>query len=212
MAPLAAENLNAAFLKNFLPETIYRIEEEMLPAVCVPLAEPEPIAIPAPAAVPTADQIVPAAPIPSAAAPIPKLPKVEQVAVPKAYEVIGENRKGLVVLVTLPATEFNALPQSQFLQKILAAIGFGRADVAFVNNVSGATVRFEALSEAILTKYIISFASRLDTDLPHAKFTLYNPVLIGDVPVVFSQSLAVLDTDQEQKRLLWNALQRIFKG
>jgi hypothetical protein len=212
MAPLAAENLNAAFLKNFLPETIYLVEEEMLPAVAASAADPkQPIALPAPAA-PTADQIVPAAPVSAAATPIPKLPKVEQVAVPKAYEVIGENRKGLVVLVTLPAAEFNALPQSEFLKRILAAIGFGPADVAFVNNVSGATVRFEALSEAILTKYIISFASRLDTDLPHEKFTLYNPVVVGAVPVVFSQSLAVLDKDQEQKRLLWNALQQVFKG
>ena len=137
--------------------------------------------------------------------------KVEKVAEPKTFEVIGENRKGLVVLVTLPGTAFKALPQSEFLIKILAAIGFGPADVAFVNNVSGATTKFETLSATHRTNYILSFASRLDTELPHEKFTLYNPVLVGNVPVVFSQSLAVLDGDQDQKKLLWGALQRVFK-
>ncbi|WP_018477942.1 hypothetical protein [Pontibacter roseus] len=214
MAPLSTEHPNAAFYKNFLTETLYLVQEEM-PAPALPVAEQSvlaPVAESAPA-LPIAEAPVkppvtpPAAPVPA----IPKLPKVESVEVPKSFEVIGENRKGLVVLVTLPANEFQTLPQSEFLQRILAAIGFGPADVAFVNNVSGTITRFEALSEATLTRHIISFASRLDTDLPHEKFTLYNPVLLDDVPVVFSQSLAVLDGDQEQKKLLWNALQRVFK-
>ena len=218
MSPLTATQLDPEFFKNFLPETLYLVDGDVMPAVQDVPAEAleqtstlSPPVQPAPqAAMPVeAKQEVPA--VAHAAPAIPKLPKVEQAPVPKRFEVIGENRKGLVVLVTLPVADFKALPQSEFLKRILAAIGFGPADVAFVNNISGAVASFEELCEQVQTNYIISFASRLDTILPHDKFTLYNPVLIGEVPVVFSQSLAVLDGDQEHKKLLWAALQRVFK-
>lgn len=195
-----------------MPETLYLLPEEQVAEVSAPAVAETAIPVVEEKAEPKAIPTVPTAPVPTTpVAAIPKLPKVEKAELPKSFEVIGENRKGLVVLVTLPEPEFKALPQSDFLIKILAAIGFGPADVAFVNNVSGATTRFEALCDTLQTNYILSFASRLDTELPHDKFTLYNPVVVGRVPVVFSQSLAVLDGDQEQKRLLWGALQRVFK-
>ncbi|MFD2244803.1 hypothetical protein [Pontibacter ruber] len=210
MGHLAAEDLNPEFLKNFLSETLYLLPDEEVSASVQQEAVPLPIAeVEAPAV--EVQPVTPAAQNVPAAAAIPKLPKLEApVAVPKKFEVIGENQKGVVVLVTLPAAEFQALPQLQFLQKILFAIGLTPADVAFVNNVSGAIARFEELVKATQVNYIISFASRVDTDLPHDKFTLYNPVVVGQVPIVFSQSLAVLDKDQEHKKLLWNALKQVF--
>lgn len=221
MAALTPEQMNAEFLRHFVPETLYLIEEDQGPVVSgpeiVPPVSAKEQALPV-MAVPEAskrvesEEAVPSPTPPSQpVAAIPKLPKVETTPMPKSFDVIGDNRKGLILLVTLPDEDFRALPQSQFLIKILAAIGFGSSDVAYVNNVSGAITKFEALRDTTQTNYIISFASRLDTDLPHEKFTLYNPVSVDGVPVVFSQSLAVLDGDQEQKKLLWGALQRVFK-
>ncbi|GGF99177.1 hypothetical protein [Pontibacter amylolyticus] len=212
MTALTPDQLNSEFLRHFMPETLYWLPEEQVAEVSAPAVEEAAIPVVSEKAEPKAIPTGPTAPVPTTPpAAIPKLLKVEKAELPKSFEVIGENRKGLVVLVTLPDPEFRALPQSDFLIKILAAIGFGPADVAFVNNVSGATTKFEALCDTLQTNYILSFASRLDTDLPHDKFTLYNPVVVGRVPVVFSQSLAVLDGDQEQKKLLWGALQRVFK-
>lgn len=205
---LRAEELNGAFLKQFLPETIYLLKEEdafntlvkeqPVPSSGSPL-EPEEEA-PAPL-----ETIAPL----HKPAPLPKLPKVETV-IPPSFEITGENKKGVVVLVTVPQDEFKQLPQLEFLRKILGAIGLQPADVAFANNVSGKLARFEELTTQIQVNHIISFASRIDTDLPHEKFTLYNPVTVGKVPIVFSQSLAVLDKDQEQKKLLWGALKKVF--
>jgi hypothetical protein len=219
MAALTPEQLNAEFLRQFMPETLYLIDEDQVPVVTAPAPAPVATVIPAAQEIPVSEKpvaeeaIQAPAPLPPSApvAAIPKLPKVEITPLPKTFDVIGENRKGLIILVTLPDDAFKTLPQSLFLTKILAAIGFGPADVAFVNNVSGAIAKFEALRETTQTNYVISFASRLDTDLPHEKFTLYNPVPVDGVPIVFSQSLAVLDGDQEQKKLLWGALQRVFK-
>lgn len=219
MAALTPEKLNAEFLRHFMPETLYLIEEDQVPVVLaaetVMTAAVKEQSIPVQADVqapkPTEESLPAPTPPSAPVAAIPKLPKVEATPKPKSFDVIGDNRKGLIVLVTLADTDFKALPQSQFLIKILAAIGFGPSDVAFVNNVSGAITKFETLRETMQTNYIISFASRLDTDLPHEKFTLYNPVSVDNVPVVFSQSLAVLDGDQEQKKMLWGALQQVFK-
>lgn len=219
MAALTPEQMNTEFLRHFMPETLYLIEEDQVSVMSAPETVPaaavseQVVSVNAKVqASETAVEETSAPTPPSApAAAIPKLPKVETTPLPKSFDVIGDNRKGLIVLVTLPDADFKALPQSQFLIKILAAIGFGPSDVAYVNNVSGAITKFETLRETMQTNYIISFASRLDTDLPHEKFTLYNPVSVDKVPVVFSQSLAVLDGDQEQKKLLWGALQRVFK-
>jgi hypothetical protein len=226
MSALTPEQLNAEFLKHFMPETLYLIEEDQVLDVSatsfvqpnmaddtIPTQASALVNESTTAAAPDAATETVPVPVPPAApvGAIPKLPKVESTPQPKSFDLIGENRKGLIVLVTLPDAAFRALPEDQFLTKILAAIGFGPEDVAFVNNVSGAITKFEALRETTKTTYIISFASRLDTDLPHEKFTLYNPVPVDGVPVVFSQSLSVLDGDQEQKKLLWGALQRVFK-
>lgn len=205
MAGLQAEQLSNEFLKNFISETIYLVEEDM--AAPTPVEE-------AGTSIPAAEVTEMSAPAvnakPAETPALPKVPKAEAAAPSGKYRVIGRNNKGVVVLVTLPDEQFQKLPQLGFLQKILAAIGLKADDVAYLNNVSGAIAKFEDLKQEMQVNYIISFASRLDTDLPHEKFTLYNPVKVGDVPVVFSLALEKLENDVEQKKLLWGALQQMF--
>lgn len=205
MAGLHADQLNEEFLKSFISETIYLV--------------PEDAAMPAPAAQTSAQPAEKAKATESATArtavkSTPVLPKVEKAATSSLenakYVVTGENQKGVVILVTLPDAAFRQLPKLEMLQKMLAAIGFKPEDVAYVNNVSGEYAVFEELQQLLTVKYIISFASRLNTSLPHDKFTLYNPVKVADVPVVFSQSLEVLEQDVEHKRKLWAVFQQVF--
>ncbi|MFT2007596.1 hypothetical protein ACMA1I_02885 [Pontibacter sp. 13R65] len=202
---LAAEELNGVFLKHFLTETLYVVPgETLLFDMPLPASEPEPAIIAHPAPVQNQLQLQ------SQTAEIPSATPAEPATVPPTFTVIGENQKGVIVLVTLDDAVFQNLPQLEFLRKILAAIGLGPQDVAFVNNVSGSIAQFEELQQKLKVNHIISFASRIDTQLPHDKFTLYNPVLVDQVPIIFSQSLAVLDKDPEQKKLLWNALRQVF--
>ncbi|RDV14743.1 hypothetical protein DXT99_12280 [Pontibacter diazotrophicus] len=218
MAGLQADNINPEFLRNFITETIYVVEGDVAAVPSLPPAVST--APPAPEEERTAAETKPETAVknlitdhaPVATPQIPKSPDAAA-AVAKAvekYDIAGANAKGVVVLVTLPDDEFNKLPQLQFLQKILGAIGLQPAGVAYVNNKTGATALFEDLQQALQVNYIISFASRLDTTLPHDKFTLYHPVMVGDVPVVFSQALSMLETDMEHKKKLWGALQQVF--
>ncbi|NEM98822.1 hypothetical protein [Pontibacter burrus] len=204
MAGLQAEELSNEFLKNFLPETLFLVENDV-PATIVTEAETA-----APIVHEQPETIVEAAPKAKSTPALPKLPKQESPAQPAKFSMISENRKGVAVLVTIPDTEFRKLPQLEFLNKILAAIGLQPTDVAYVNNVSGAIAVFEELQQTLTVNYILSFASRVDSNLPHEKFTLYNPVLLGNVPIVFSHALADLEHDVEKKKLLWGALQKVF--
>ncbi|RAU83234.1 hypothetical protein [Pontibacter arcticus] len=200
MAGLQADILSEDFLKNFLPETVYLVPEDVAVYTSVSAAMPAPDATPAPVPIVSEEKATPV---------LPKKPEVERIT-PKAFDVTGQNRKGIVVLVTLPDHEFKTLPKLEFLQKILTAIGLQTEDVAYVNNISGQIAVFEELHQLLPVNYIISFASRINTYLPHDKFTLYTPVKVADVPVVFSQSLAVIESDVEQKKQLWNSLKATF--
>ncbi|WP_161887755.1 hypothetical protein [Pontibacter russatus] len=211
MAGLQADDINEAFLKNLFTETLYMVGGEN-PAPAKPEAPVPPV--PAKAVSKVAEEkpepavknlILDHKPVDT-----PVIPHVPLPSAPAKYKVAGTNDKGVVVLVTLPDDAFEKLPQLTFLQKILYAIGLKPTDVAYVNNLSGATAKFEDLQQELQVSYIISFASRLDTVLPHDKFTLYHPVLVGDVPVVFSQALAMLEHNTEHKQLLWNALKKVF--
>ncbi|WP_439882909.1 hypothetical protein ACSX1A_07015 [Pontibacter sp. MBLB2868] len=204
MAGLQAEQLTNEFLKNLFPETLYLVKDDT--TLPVPPEEAPVIAAPVAEELPTvaAKATVHQTPV------LPKIPGTEKPAPSGKYNVIGKNNRGVVVLVTVSEAEFQKLPELAFLQKILSAIGLKSDDVAYLNNVSGAIAKFEDLKQEMQVNYIISFASRLDTDLPHEKFTLYTPVKVGDVPVVFSLALAKLENDVDQKKLLWGALQQMF--
>ncbi len=204
MAGLQAEELSNGFLKNFITETVFLIDEDKampVPETKVTEVQAERTPIVEPTETPESIKPTPA---------LPKIPKPEAVAATSNYKVIGQNQKGITILVTLPASEFMALPGLQFLQKILTAIGLKPDDVAYVNNLSGANAVFEDLQQTLQVNYILSFASRVESNLPHEKFTLYNPVTLGTVPIVFSHALADLENDQVKKKLLWEALQKTF--
>ncbi|RIJ41736.1 hypothetical protein [Pontibacter oryzae] len=208
MANLQAD-LSNEFLKSFMPETIYLVEDDLsLPAPALPdseaaTAQHHVVAKKVDTEVKFTSKVAPTA--------LPKIPQIEAAPVQQQkYRIIGQNHKGIAVLVTLPDADFMQLPQLGFLQKILGAIGLKADDVAYVNNISGELAQFKDLQQALEVKYIISFASRVKTDLPHDKFTLYNPVTVGDVPIVFSHALAMLENNVEYKKQLWGALQRVF--
>ncbi|MEJ8802346.1 hypothetical protein [Pontibacter sp. H249] len=216
MTGLQADKLSSEFLKNFISETIYLIDGDIaaslpaLPEIAEATPEAPVAAAEAAATLKEESPVPPSQHKPKPTPTLPKFPKSEAATTPGKYKTIGDNRKGVVILVTLPEEQFLKLPHLEFLNKILGAIGLMPTDVAYLNNVSGAIARFEDMQQELQVNYIISFASRLDTDLPHDKFTLYNPVLVGKVPVIFSQALAMLEHDVDHKKQLWGALQKVF--
>lgn len=127
-----------------------------------------------------------------------------------AYRLLGENRKGLVIAVSMPEAEFQALPGNVFLTKVLAAIQHSPADVAFVNIQRGDKLRIFDLAKDTTLRSLLAFGPGLLDMSPDSKVNLYKPASIGKVPLLLADPLSAVEPDVTKKKLLWAGLQAIF--
>lgn len=140
-------------------------------------------------------------------------PVVEQKAAltPAPFAVQGANRKGLVLLVHLPEAAFKALPELEFLQKLLKAIHHGPEDVAFVNALETDPVSLAALQAAVPNQNLISFGCSVLPDAPAAAFPAsYQPTPVNQTTLLLADELATVVNSKEKKGQLWNALKQMF--
>lgn len=128
----------------------------------------------------------------------------------KKYPVIGENRKGLVLLFALPETAFEALPKNEFLTKIIGAIKYTPADVAYVNAFNAKPVNSHALSKEVNLAHLIVFGKNILDMTPDSRVGYYKPASIGRTPLLVVEELAAIELDVNKKKQLWAALQPMF--
>lgn len=127
-----------------------------------------------------------------------------------AYRLLGENRKGLVIAVSLPEAEFQALPGNVFLTKVLAAIQHSPADVGFVNIQRGDKLRLHDLARETTLRSLVAFGPGLLDMSADSRVNLYKPASIGQVPLLIADPLSAVEPDVTKKKLLWAGLQAIF--
>jgi len=126
------------------------------------------------------------------------------------YNLLGENKKGLIIVVALPDNEFRALPQHDFLSKVLTSIRHTPDDVAFINLAPQEKLDTYRLSKETTVNQLLTFGpGLLDIDT-NAKINLYKPASIGTTPLLIANVLADIENDVNKKKLLWNGLQAIF--
>ncbi|MGV3639657.1 MAG: hypothetical protein ACO1NZ_04000 [Adhaeribacter sp.] len=127
-----------------------------------------------------------------------------------AYRLLGENRKGLVIAVSMEEAEFQALPGNVFLSKVLAAIQHSPADVAFVNIPRGEKLRIHDLARETKLSSLLAFGPGLLDMTADSKVNLYKPAAIGQVALLIADPLPAVEPDVTKKKLLWSGLQAIF--
>lgn len=128
----------------------------------------------------------------------------------KRYPVIGENRKGLVLLFALPEAAFAALPKNDFLTKIIGAIKYTPADVAYVNALNAKPVNSHALSKEVNLAHLIVFGKNILDLTPDSRVGYYKPASVGRTPLLVVEELAAIELDVNKKKQLWAALQPMF--
>jgi hypothetical protein len=139
------------------------------------------------------------------------VPAVEKQPAPPAFMVQGENRKDLVLLVRLPEAAFRALPDLDFLQKLLKAIHHGPDDVAFVNALATSPVSLAELKAAVPVANLISFGCLvLPATAGAPSPPLYTPALADGARLLLAEEIATIVNSQEKKVQLWNALKQMF--
>ncbi|MGV3502063.1 MAG: hypothetical protein ACO1O1_00025 [Adhaeribacter sp.] len=127
-----------------------------------------------------------------------------------AYRLLGENRKGLVIAVSMEEADFQALPGNVFLSKVLAAIQHSPADVAFVNIARGDKLRLFDLAKETTLRSLVAFGPGLLDMSADSRVNLYKPATIGQVPLLIADPLPAVEPDVTKKKLLWSGLQAIF--
>jgi hypothetical protein len=145
-----------------------------------------------------------------AAAALPEDPVSGDTGTGPVYQLLGENRKGLVIAVSLSEKDFQALPQNEFLTKVLSAIQRSPADVAFVNIKRGEKLRVFDLAKETPVHHLVAFGPGLLDMTADSKISLYKPAGIGQVPLLIAEPLENIELDASKKRLLWIGLQAIF--
>jgi hypothetical protein len=126
------------------------------------------------------------------------------------YQLLGENRKGLVIAVSLPEAEFLALPKNEFLTRVLAAIQHSPADVAFVNLNRGQQLSPFDLAKETQLNQLVAFGPGLVEMSADSKINPYKPASIGNIPLLIADPVSAIEADVSKKKLLWNGLQAIF--
>ncbi|GAA3939908.1 hypothetical protein [Hymenobacter algoricola] len=184
-----------------------------------PAPAPAPVAIPIPSGLPSLvapaapRPTPPLAPPPAAAAPADAPP--QRTAPPLTetpYSTLGSNANGLVILVRLDAVQFQRLPKNVFLNNLLKAIRLVMADVVLINVESHLPVALSTLRRQLAAKQVIGFGKNL-LDVAVYKTQLYEPVLlVNDVAYLPAAEIELLEEDNSRKKLLWQAMQRMFLG
>jgi len=153
-----------------------------------PAPAPKPAPTPAPAVEPAPQPSVPRQPT-ATSSPVAGTP----------FSTLGSNPNGLVILVRLDPVRFQRLPKNVFLNNVLKAIRLIVEDVVLVNVESHLPVALSTLRQALAAKQIIGFGKNL-LDVAVYKTHLYLP----------AAEIELIEEDNSRKKLLWQAMQRMF--
>lgn len=126
------------------------------------------------------------------------------------FSTLGSNPNGLLILVRMDPERFRRLPKNVFLNNLLKAIRLIVEDVVLINVESHLPVALSTLRQKLAAKQIIGFGKNL-LDVAVYKTQLYEPVLlVNDVAYLPAAEIELLEEDTSRKKLLWQAMQRMF--
>ena len=135
-------------------------------------------------------------------------PAAEHTSAP-AIKFLGENRKGIVVMVEDETSPFLNEKAFNLLLNILTACKLNMSDVALLNK-STLTLPFTDILQQLSAKTILLFGIEarelnLPIDFPH-----YQVQKHGNMTYLSSNDFESLEADKQQKGKLWLCLKKIF--
>ena len=128
-----------------------------------------------------------------------------------AFNTLGSNAQGIVLLVRLPEAQFQKLPRNVFLNKLLQAINLVMADVVLVNVDGPYPVALENLRREIAATHILAFGKNL-LDVAVRTTQIYEPVRFPNLGLDYlaAAEVEMVEYDVSLKKRLWNGLKSMF--
>ncbi|MGE5107281.1 MAG: hypothetical protein ACM3H8_07040 [Sphingobacteriales bacterium] len=126
-----------------------------------------------------------------------------------SVKFLGENKKGILILVEDKTAPFLNEISFRFLLNILTACKLNMADVALINKTNLKIPLIQAINElTVKTILIFGIESRemnLPIDFPH-----YQVQKHGNLSYLTSDDFETLEADKQRKGKLWLCLKKIF--
>ena len=123
---------------------------------------------------------------------------------------LGQNARNILLLVNEPEAPFATDADLQLLVGIITACKLSLADVALVNAHRNEALHYDTLIDSLTPSLVILFGvSPKDLSFP-LHFPHYQLQQYSNQTFLSAPSLKMLGTVTEEKKQLWNCLQRHF--
>jgi hypothetical protein len=125
-------------------------------------------------------------------------------------QILGNNNKGVIILIYKDATAFLPDDELNFLIGVLSACNLTLEDAGIINLSKSKAFNYHQFEKDIAASKIILFgvaptAIELPLSFPHYQIQAYNNLTYLAAP-----PLDVLMQDKAEKSKLWNCLKQIF--
>ncbi len=124
------------------------------------------------------------------------------------YKFLGKNNRNILILVNDNQHEVSDEPGRELLRKIVKSVNLSANDFAVVNYAAYRGTTFKQLQEYFSCILVFAFGvTPADLSLPtHPEHTV---VLEGEVRMIFSAGLPVLEQNAAGKKALWGSIQNL---
>lgn len=128
----------------------------------------------------------------------------------KPVNMLGENKKGILILVNYNETVFLPEDELNFLIGILTACKLTMEDVGIVNLAKSKQLNYQSIQKEIPCNILLMFgvlpkAIEMPLDFPYYQLQKYNQHTHLSAP-----ALAALINDKTEKGKLWASLKQLF--
>ena len=128
----------------------------------------------------------------------------------KPINILGQNKKGVLILVNYNETVFLPEDELNFLIGILSACKLTMEDAGIINMAKHKQLNYQALEKEISCSNLLMFgvmpkAIELPLDFPYYQLQKYNNHTYLSAP-----ALAALMNDKTEKGKLWTSLKQLF--
>jgi hypothetical protein len=128
---------------------------------------------------------------------------------PGSVKFLGENKKGILILVEDNSATFLNENSFQFLLNILTACKLNMGDVALINKTAVNTPLTDVIKELSCKTILLFGIEARDMNLP-IDFPHYQVQKHGNITYLSGNEFEMLEADKQLKGKLWLCLKKIF--
>jgi hypothetical protein len=127
-----------------------------------------------------------------------------------SYSFLGDNQKGIAIIVNDTASIYLRDDELNFLLGILSACKLSMADVALLNLSKNTSLTYTGIGQQLAAEKVILFGVEpsileLPLQFPHYQIQKYNNQVYLSAP-----ALKILENNKAEKTRLWTSLKQVF--